>query len=40
VHGFDGTIIYSDGTRIARLVGGKSETIAKLAGVGQLVIYG
>ena len=36
----NGAIFYSDGARIARLVDGKSETVAKLAGVGQLVICG
>jgi hypothetical protein len=35
----DGAIFYSDGARIARLADGKSETIAKLAGVSQLVIF-
>jgi len=36
----DGAIIYSDGAKIARLADGKSETIAELAGVGHIVVYG
>jgi hypothetical protein len=34
----DGSIFYSDGARIARLAGGKSETVAKLGGVAHLVV--